>query len=38
LTVNAPRDCDAMLAAGVDGIITVDPAALIAHLEARVLR
>jgi glycerophosphoryl diester phosphodiesterase len=37
-TVNAPRDWDAMLAAGVDGIITDDPAALIAHLEARGLR
>jgi glycerophosphoryl diester phosphodiesterase len=37
-TVNAPRDWDAMIAAGVDGIITDDPAALIAHLEARGLR
>jgi glycerophosphoryl diester phosphodiesterase len=37
-TINAPRDWDAMLATGVDGIITDDPAALIAHLEARGLR
>lgn len=37
-TVNAPRDWDAMIAAGVDGIITDDPAALIAHLQARGLR
>lgn len=37
-TVNAPRDWDAMIAAGVDGIITDDPAALIAHLKARGLR
>jgi glycerophosphoryl diester phosphodiesterase len=37
-TVNAPRDWDAMIAAGVDGIITDDPAALITHLEARGLR
>jgi len=37
-TVNTPRDWDAMIAAGVDGIITDDPAALIAHLEARGLR
>jgi glycerophosphoryl diester phosphodiesterase len=37
-TVNAPRDWDALIAAGVDGIITDDPAALIAHLQARGLR
>jgi glycerophosphoryl diester phosphodiesterase len=37
-TVNAPRDWDAMIAAGVDGIIADDPAALIAHLQARGLR
>ena len=37
-TVNAPRDWDAMIAASVDGIITDDPAALIAHLQARGLR
>jgi glycerophosphoryl diester phosphodiesterase len=37
-TVNAPRDWDAMIAAGVDGIICDDPAALIAHLQARGLR
>jgi glycerophosphoryl diester phosphodiesterase len=37
-TVNTPRDWDAMIAAGVDGIITDDPASLIAYLEARGLR
>ena len=37
-TVNTPRDWDAMIAAGVDGVITDDPAGLIAHLEARGLR
>jgi glycerophosphoryl diester phosphodiesterase len=37
-TVNSPRDWDAMISANVDGIITDDPAALIAHLEARGLR
>jgi glycerophosphoryl diester phosphodiesterase len=37
-TVNAARDWDTMIAAGVDGIITDDPAALIAHLQARGLR
>ena len=37
-TVNAPRDWDAMIWANVDGIITDDPAALIAHLQARGLR
>jgi glycerophosphoryl diester phosphodiesterase len=37
-TVNTPRDWDAMIAAGVDGIITDDPASLIAHLQARRLR
>ena len=36
-TVNAPRDWDALIAAGVDGIVTDDPAALIAHLKARGL-
>ena len=37
-TVNTPCDWDAMIAAGVDGIITDDPAGLIVHLEARGLR
>jgi glycerophosphoryl diester phosphodiesterase len=37
-TVNAPRDWDVMIAAGVDGIITDDPAPLISHLQARSLR
>jgi glycerophosphoryl diester phosphodiesterase len=37
-TVNSPRDWDAMISANVDGIITDDPAALIAHLQARGLR
>ena len=37
-TVNAPRDWDAMIAAGVDGIITDDPEALVRYLEARALR
>lgn len=37
-TVNTPRDWDAMIAAGVDGIITDDPAELVAHLETRGLR
>ncbi|MCS6953328.1 MAG: glycerophosphodiester phosphodiesterase, partial [Bryobacteraceae bacterium] len=37
-TVNEPEDWDRLLAAGVDGIITDDPAALIAHLKQRGLR
>lgn len=37
-TVNEPEDWDRMIAAGVDGIITDDPAALIAHLKRRGLR
>jgi glycerophosphoryl diester phosphodiesterase len=34
-TVDKPEDWDAVLAAGVDGIITNDPAGLIAHLKAK---
>jgi len=37
-TVNSPADWGAMIAARVDGIITDDPAGLIAHLEERGLR
>lgn len=37
-TVNAPRDWDVMVAAGVDGIITDAPAPLISYLQARSLR
>jgi len=37
-TVNSPADWDRMIEAGVDGIITDDPAALIQHLKARGLR
>jgi len=37
-TVNSPPDWDVMIAARVDGIITDDPAELIAHLETRGLR
>jgi glycerophosphoryl diester phosphodiesterase len=32
-TANDPKDWDALIAAGVDGIITDDPAALIAHVR-----
>lgn len=34
-TANTPEDWDRLMAAGVDGIITDDPAALIAHLKSR---
>ncbi len=34
-TANTPEDWDRLIAAGVDGIITDDPAALIAYLKAR---
>jgi glycerophosphoryl diester phosphodiesterase len=37
-TVNAPREWDRLIAAGVDAIISDDPAALIAHLKDRGLR
>ena len=37
-TPNDPADWDRLIAAGVDAIITDDPAALIAHLKARGLR
>jgi glycerophosphoryl diester phosphodiesterase len=37
-TANTPRDWDRLIAAGVDAIITDDPAALIAHLKDRGLR
>jgi len=37
-TANTPQDWDALTAAGVDGIITDDPAALIAWLKQRKLR
>jgi glycerophosphoryl diester phosphodiesterase len=37
-TANRPADWDALIAAGVDAIITDDPAALIAYLKARGLR
>jgi glycerophosphoryl diester phosphodiesterase len=37
-TVNDAEDWDRLIAAGVDGIITDDPAALIAHLKQRGLR
>ncbi|MDP8980160.1 MAG: glycerophosphodiester phosphodiesterase [Acidobacteriota bacterium] len=37
-TVNTPRDWDRLIAAGVDAIISDDPAALIAHLKDRGLR
>ena len=33
-TANTPEDWDRLIAAGVDGIITDDPAALIAYLKA----
>ena len=32
-TVNTPADWDRLIGAGVDGIITDDPASLIAHLK-----
>jgi glycerophosphoryl diester phosphodiesterase len=37
-TANTVADWDKLLAAGVDGIITDDPAALIAHLKSKKLR
>jgi glycerophosphoryl diester phosphodiesterase len=37
-TVNEPTDWDRTIAAAVDGIITDDPAALLAHLVSRGLR
>jgi glycerophosphoryl diester phosphodiesterase len=37
-TANTPRDWDRLIAAGVDAIITDDPAALIAHLKDKGLR
>jgi glycerophosphoryl diester phosphodiesterase len=37
-TANTPQDWDHLLAAGVDAIITDDPAALIAYLKKTILR
>ena len=37
-TANTPADWDRLIDAGVDAIITDDPAALIAHLKSRGLR
>ena len=37
-TANTPAEWDALIAAGVDGIISDDPAALMAHLKKRKLR
>jgi glycerophosphoryl diester phosphodiesterase len=37
-TVDTPEDWDRLIAAGVDGIITNDPGACVAHLKARGLR
>ena len=37
-TANTPRDWDRLIRAGVDGIITDDPAGLIAYLRTRGLR
>ncbi|MGH9663816.1 MAG: glycerophosphodiester phosphodiesterase, partial [Bryobacteraceae bacterium] len=37
-TANAPAEWDALLGACVDGIITDDPAALIAYLQQKGLR
>lgn len=37
-TANTPQEWDALTAAGVDGIISDDPAALIAYLKERKLR
>jgi len=37
-TANTPKDWDALLAAGVDGMISDDPAALIAYLKQKKLR
>jgi len=37
-TANTPEEWDALIACGVDGIITDDPAALISYLEQKGLR
>ena len=37
-TANTPQEWDALIAAGVDGIISDDPAPLIAHLKQKKLR
>jgi len=37
-TANTPQEWDVLITAGVDGIITDDPAALIAHLRQKGLR
>ena len=37
-TANTPQEWDALVAAGVDGIISDDPAALIAYLKQKKLR
>lgn len=37
-TANTPQEWDALIAAGVDGIISDDPAALIAYLKQKKLR
>ena len=37
-TANMPQEWDALIAAGVDAIISDDPAALIAHLKQKKLR
>ena len=37
-TANKPEDWDKLIRAGVDGIISDDPAALIAHLKSQSLR
>ena len=37
-TANTPEDWDKLIRAGVDGIISDDPAALIAHLKSQGLR
>jgi glycerophosphoryl diester phosphodiesterase len=37
-TVDAPEEWDRLIRAGVDGIITNDPAALVAHLKTKGLR
>jgi len=37
-TANTPREWDALIAAGVDGIISDDPAALLAYLKQKKLR
>jgi len=37
-TANTPQEWDALIAAGVDGIISDDPGALIAHLKQKKLR